>query len=114
MVDEKQTVDETQASGGEPTPRSESTYIVQVEQQIEQVTFQDDPDLIATSVWVDIATVTVPARSPRKRVIGEALAQSGLRPQAGQKPLRMRVLDAASFHTTEVAPYQPEPEWRVA
>jgi hypothetical protein len=114
MVDEKQTVDETQASGGEPTPRSESTYIVQVERPIKLVTFQDDPEHAATTVWVDIATVTVPGRSPRKRVIGEALRVSGLRPQAGQEPLKMRVLDAASFHATEVAPFQPEPEWRVA
>jgi hypothetical protein len=110
----EQTVDETQASGGEPTPRSESTYVVQVAREIEmEESFTDGGDNVIRA-WVDIATVTVPGRSPRKRVIGEALVQSGLRPQAGQEPLRVRVLDAASFHATEVAPFQPEPEWRVS
>lgn len=107
MTVTEQTVDETQASGGEPTPRSDTTYVVQVQRKFTEAT----DDIMG---WEDIATVTVPGRSPRKRVIGEALAQSGLRPQAGQEPLKMRVLDAASFHTTEVAPFQPEAEWRVA
>jgi hypothetical protein len=59
--------------------------------------------------WEDVATVTVPARARRRKVIGLALAQSGLRPEVGGDPLRLRVLDAASAHETSVAAVQAEP-----
>lgn len=59
--------------------------------------------------WTDVATVTVPARARRRKVIGLALAQSGLRPEVGGEPLRLRVLDAASAHETTVAAVAQDP-----
>lgn len=84
--------------------RGDSTYVVQR---------LSVSDCGVEGLWEDIATITVPPKSPRRKVIGLALKESGLRPTAGEPPLRVRVLDAASFAETEVAPFQPEPEWKV-
>ena len=87
----------------------ESTYVVQrhVKFTLPYAKGDGTPDI--DEAWVDLATVTVPARSPRKRVIREALAEAGLEPQA----LRVRVLDAASSAVMEVGPSEPKPEWVV-
>jgi hypothetical protein len=69
--------------------------------QIEAVDIHDKP------TWLDIATVTAPARSKRKGIIGRALAESGVKPEVGGDPLKVRVLDAASAHVTEVGAVQP-------
>jgi predicted N-acetyltransferase YhbS len=89
----------------EKPARGETTYTVQM--------FEPRAVDGEGSLWRDIATVTVPPKSPRRKVIGLALAQSGLRPAQDSEPLRVRVLDAASSAETVVAPFQPEPEWRV-
>lgn len=87
----------------------DAVYIVQVLADRGRLT--EDNAVEADLVWTDIATVSAPWRSTRKKVIGLALAQSGLRP--GEKVLRLRVLDAASAHETEIAPFQPDAEWRI-
>lgn len=63
--------------------------------------------------WADVATVTVPRKSPRKTVIHRALAEAGVTPRPDSEPLRVRVLDAASAAETTVEPFQPDPEWKV-
>lgn len=91
-------------------PKGESTYVVQFLRT--DLTHEGNEHASPTTeieAWVDLATVTVPARSPRKRVIREALAQSELAPQ----PLKVRVLDAASSAVVEVGPSEPKPEWVV-
>lgn len=98
-------------SGSEPTPRGDSTYVVQVAQE-----FVDDDGAngpVSIGAWVDLATVTVPARSKRKGIIAKALQQAGLAPEVGKDPLRVRVLDGSSSAVTEVGVVQPEPELRI-
>jgi hypothetical protein len=92
--------------------KGESTYVVQASKQFTH----DEAGVTAADpleAWIDIATVTVPRKSPRKKVIGLALAQSGIRPTADSEPLRLRVLDQASARETEVKPFQPDAEWRL-
>lgn len=59
-------------------------------------------------VWVDVATVTVPARTLRKTVVEKALAQSGYIPKVGET-LEVRVLDAQSASPFMVGAEQPAP-----
>lgn len=87
-------------------PKGESTYIVQYLREGEFDAGDGKMDR-RVKAWVDLATVTVPHRSPRKRVIREALAQADFSPS----PLKVRVLDAASSAVTEVGPSEPKPEW---
>lgn len=95
-------------SGSESTPRGDSTYVVQIEK-----TFEVSAPLEEVAAWVDVATVTVPARSKRKGIIAKALEKAGIAPEVGQDPLRVRVLDASSSAVTEVGVVQPEPELRI-
>jgi hypothetical protein len=95
-----------------PVGRSgDTTYTVQV---AKRMTYLGDTEGTKSyDGWADIATVTVPRKSPRRKVIGLALVQSGIRPAADSEPLRVRVLDAASASETSVAAVQPEPLWKV-
>jgi hypothetical protein len=86
-------------------------YTVQV---LRRVTFAGDTeDAKGYDGWQDLATVTVPARSPRKRVIREALEKSGLRPLVDSEALRVRVLDGPSSKVTEVPVVRSEPKWAI-
>jgi hypothetical protein len=118
-ADEKrQALDGAAAAGGVVVDREaeatkgESTYVVQVFDQVTTATGLGS-GTAEKQCWADIATVTVPRKSPRKKVIGLALAQSGIRPTADSEPLRLRVLDQASARETEVKPFQPDAEWRL-
>lgn len=99
----------------------ESTYVVQVAQVLDVPVMPGDdenaleagPETRELVAWVDVATVTVPARSKRRKIIGLGLVQSGLKPEVDGEPLRVRVLDASSAHETEVGAVQPEPELRI-
>jgi hypothetical protein len=93
---------------GEVPAAATATYTVQ-----HQVPSCEAHSPEAGEAWVDIATVTVPARSHRRKVVGLALAQSGVRPEVGGDPLRLRVLDAGSAHVTEVAAVQRDPELEI-
>lgn len=114
-TDEKlEALDMARAAGGDGRPRvkGDSTYVVQMWRKFLSMGDETSP-VENIEAWADIATVTVPHRSPRKRVIGLALAESGIRPAADSEPLRLRVLDVASFHETTVEPFQPDAQWRV-
>jgi hypothetical protein len=103
-----------EGAGGAEEPReaprtrqqrvSETTYVVQMAVEA--------ADMV-TDAWADIATVTVSARASRKKVFGLALKESGVRPEVGGVPLRLRALDAASARVTEVELAQPEPQLRI-
>lgn len=87
------------AMGGGPVQveKGDTTYVVQVAD--------------ATGDWRDIATVTVPQRTPRKIVFRQALKQADLKPRPDVEPLRLRALDAASAAEQTVEARQPDPEW---
>lgn len=95
-----------------PTAAAESTYTVQVAQTFH---VQNDEGSTGSTVaaWVDVAIITVPPRTKRRKIIGLGLVQAGLKPEVGGDPLRVRVLDAGSWHVTEVGAVQPEPELRI-
>lgn len=77
------------------------TYVVQLEVQHET----------DGAYWVDLATVTVPPRTPRRTVIKRALAEADVKP-GGAAP-RVRVLDADSAEVHEPEAHQPPMEWRL-
>lgn len=88
------------ASGSEgPQERAqakESTYVV----------------MMATeNGWLDMATVTVPAKSKRKTIIAKALEDAGT--PKDRKPPSLRVLDEKSAHVTTVEWEQPPPQLRI-
>ena len=84
-----------------------ATYIVQ--RFLEPGLHPDELSESPPERWEDIATVMVPARARRRKVIGMALAQSGVRPEVGGEPLQLRVLDAASAHVTTVSAVAADP-----
>jgi hypothetical protein len=63
-----------------------------------------------TEAWQDIATVEVPAGSKVKTIIGRALAESGVKPEVGGEPLRLRALDVRSARVTVVSAKAVDPE----
>lgn len=79
---------------------TDATYIVQSKDE--------------SGFWSDVATITAPARTKRRKIIGLALAESGLRPEVGGEPLRLRVLDAASAHVTSVSAVAVDPKLEIA
>lgn len=85
---------------------ADATYVVQTLRSAAPVAGAPDEEVL---FWQDIATVTVPARTKRKGIIGRALVEAGVKPEVGGDPLKVRVLDVASFHATEVVAKQPEP-----
>jgi hypothetical protein len=86
------------------------TYVVQQEQTVKVATGDDAAGYKTESraFWRDLATVTVPPRTPRKAVVKQALAEAEVRPEG---KLRVRVLDAESAEVFEPEAKQPEPEW---
>lgn len=83
--------------------RGTAEYVVQ--RYIELHGPVDEPN----GAWEDIATVTVPAKSKRKTIIGLALEEAGIRPEVGGEPLRLRALDVRSAHVTTVVAKVVEP-----
>ena len=65
-----------------------------------------------TKVWTDVATVEVPARTKRRRVIELGFAQSKIMPKVGED-LRVRVLDAESAEVIPVGAEEQEPKLRI-
>lgn len=91
------------AMGGGPVTaaKGDTTYTVQMAEVVTET----------QTFWRDIATVTVPHRTPRKIVFRQALKQADLKPTPDAEPLRLRALDAASAADTVVPAVQPDPEW---
>jgi hypothetical protein len=83
---------------------SEAVYVVQKQQ--EEGEGPDDRHM----AWVDIATVTVPARTHRKTVIEKALGDAGLDLTGG---VVVRVLDEGSARESKVETEQPPPRLKI-
>jgi hypothetical protein len=62
-------------------------------------------------VWRDIATVPVPPRTHRKRIIAKALNDAGITPDPNGTPPKVRVLDEDSAFIHEPDAVQPPPQW---
>jgi hypothetical protein len=88
----------------------ESTYVIQMRQLVLVGGKTGDERAPSDSEWVDIATVTVPARTKRKSIIAAALKKAGLEPE---KPIKVRVLNADSAHVSEVQA-ESEPRLRIS
>jgi hypothetical protein len=89
---------------------SEAVYVVQVQGEIDRdKTFADDPDN-PTLFWLDVATVTVPARTHRKTVIEKALLAANVDIDGA---ITVRVLDEQSARETKVETEQPPPRLKI-
>lgn len=88
--------------------KGESTYVIQVEAQ----RFDEQGTGIG-ACWLDVATITVPARTHRKRLIAKALTDAGIKPDPGQPSPRVRVLDEESAFVHEPGAEQPPAVWVV-
>lgn len=87
------------------------TYVVQMAYMVESISGTERAEGRQMEAWVDIATVTVPPRTPRKTAIKKALAQVGVAPS--EKRPKLRALDVDSFEMHEPEAHQPPPEWRL-
>lgn len=88
--------DETTAEGG--------TYVLQVDLAINMSLDGRDVGDGGYSAWIDVATVTVPARTKRKTAIRSALKQAGL---DVTEETKVRLLDAESAEVRTVRPRPP-------
>ncbi len=86
----------------------DQTYLVQREYDVESLSGEDRAEGRPMPAWVDVATVTVPARTLRKTVLEKALKDAGITPEVGQQ-MRVRVLDAQSASPFTVGAEQPAP-----
>jgi hypothetical protein len=86
----------TEENGASP----EATYVLQQAAE-------------GAGVWIDVATVTVPARTKRITAIRKAVEQAGL---DITDPTEVRLLDAESAEVRTVRPKPPAalPEFEVA
>jgi hypothetical protein len=85
----------TEENGASP----EATYVLQKAAE-------------GAGVWVDVATVTVPARTKRVTAIRKAITAAGITVSADVK---VRLLDAESAEVRTVRPKPPAaPEFEVA
>lgn len=100
-----------EATGPVKVAKDDTTYVVQAQREVGVQITPDSDALEWIDAWVDIATVTVPHRTPRKIVFRQALKQADLKPRPDVEPLRLRALDAASAAEQTVEARQPDPEW---
>jgi hypothetical protein len=93
---------------------SEAVYVVQHSAVLQ---IQDDGGPGSrVEAWVDIATVTVPARTHRKTVIEKAIDQAAENEDVDldlTAALTVRVLDAESARVTPVEMEQPPPRLKI-
>lgn len=85
-----------------------SRYVVQMKDDVTTATGAGS-GTAEKQMWVDVATVSVPAKTKRKTVIEKALAQAGL--DSGE--LTLRVLDEDSAHESVVEWEQPPPRLKI-
>ncbi len=92
----------------------DQTYTVQRLRQLAEVRVVEEEENLPPVVgdtynaWVDVATVTVPARTLRKTVVEKALSEAGITPEVGGQ-MHVRVLDAQSASPFTVGAEQPAP-----
>lgn len=101
----------------EAPAKGESRYVVQVAVVLtapDVLYERPETDEDRTTVWQDVATVVVPARSRRKTIIAKALTDAGIKPDPGQPAPRVRVLDEESACVHEPGAVQPPAEWVVS
>lgn len=91
--------------------KADSVYVVQVQRLAEPGVIEDSNTF--ADAWFDVATVTVPARTHRKRIIAKALTDAGIKPDPGQPAPRVRVLDGESAFVHEPGAEQPPAVWVV-
>jgi hypothetical protein len=100
------------ATGQEKRKQGPQTYVVQQAKQLGEVEKVDDQGGrrigVQQDAWVDLATITVPPRTPRRLVVTKALAEARVKPEG---KLRVRVLDADSAEVFEPEAKQRDPEW---
>jgi hypothetical protein len=94
----------------EAPARGETTYVVQVQRTMKGLELSEDVPEVVEHVWIDVATVALKPKAPRKGVIAKALKQAGIKPK---EPVKVRVLDTKSAEVFEPEPFQPESEWRI-
>jgi hypothetical protein len=70
----------------ETTPRSEAVYVVQVAEELLLRDVGEGESPSGEMVWRDIATVPVPPRTHRKRIIAKALNDAGITPDPNDTP----------------------------
>jgi hypothetical protein len=73
---------------------AEATYTIQ--QRHEWDVQADDGEMLTVTVWEDLVTVTVPARTKRKTVLEKGLVDAGVLPPPAGVSLWFRALDAES------------------
>jgi hypothetical protein len=88
------------------------TYVVQIQTEVTTSTLGGD-DTSEKACWIDIATVTVPPRTKRSKVVAQGLMLAGIKPDPGQPAPRVRVLDEESASVHEPGAVQPPAEWVV-
>lgn len=90
------------------------TYVVQIERDgLREI--DTDGQVVGNpyTVWQDVATVTVPPRTKRSKVVAQGLMMAGIKPDPGQPAPRVRVLDEESAFVHEPGAVQPPAEWVV-
>jgi hypothetical protein len=116
MSEQAEMVDQAAPAVESPT-LGERVLTVQVERRL----YEENPhehassaEMFEVTAWVDIATVPLKPRTPRRVVIAKALLDAGIKPDASEARPRVRVLDEESAAVVEPDPYQPPAEWRVS
>jgi hypothetical protein len=85
---------------------SEAVYVVQ---QQEEIDYAPDETFMA---WVDIATVTVPARTHRKTVIEKAVEENG-QFEFDRSPVVVRVIPVEHAEAITIEWEQPPPRLKI-
>lgn len=89
--------------------KAEQVFVIQQERRV--TTLTDADGTVTGKAWVDIATVTIPANTPRRIALKKAL--EGVQVTEGEKLPRLRALDAKSAEVHEPKAVQPPVEWRL-
>jgi hypothetical protein len=84
------------------TGATEVEYVVQVRHEVQVA--DDDGNLEPLTTWVDVATVTVPARTKRRTVVEKGLADAGIEKTS---ELEARLLDPAAAYVWRAKPPEP-------
>lgn len=91
--------------------KPDQVFVVQREVLVTGAGKLPDDANLTTWYWVDIATVTLPAHTPRRLAIKEALKDVQI--AEGEKLPRLRALDAKSAEVFEPEAVQPPMEWKL-
>lgn len=91
--------------------KPDQVFVVQLEEELLLTDVGEGTAPSGDKVWRDIATVSIPANTPRRIALKEALKDSGLIPGTG--PVKLRALDAKSAEVHEPEAHQPPVEWRL-